>query len=123
MAEVYDFNQKLSEVAEKVFGTVGICLVGRDGIPLAEYRKENIDLAVAEAQFASVVSTVKTAMDDLQGGEIEEVIVAGESLTVLMRFVGPDFFLAILMKGPLVNFGLARFELKRLALEFIPQLY
>ncbi len=110
-------QERLNEAIGRVMGAVAAGVVGIDGIPVAEFKKEEaeLDLSIAEAELASIVAEARRLALDAKGGDFEEVFVRAKELTLVARMVNADYFVFILLGGELQNLGLARFELKKLS--------
>ena len=118
MAEI-DFMSSLRIMVERVSGAVAASLVGMDGIALAGYSEDNsYDNAVADAEFAGLLSGMRKASHGMGVGNLAEMVITAEGSTLVARMIGTEFYIFITLKGEEKNLGLARIELRRLSEQF-----
>jgi predicted regulator of Ras-like GTPase activity (Roadblock/LC7/MglB family) len=100
----------LREVMQRIPGSLGVAVIGLDGIPvetLAADDSFNIDLASAEGM--SVVKRAAMSFRDTPPEPLEEVTISCRSRTTILRSVGSDYYLCVVI-GPGSVPGQARFE-------------
>jgi predicted regulator of Ras-like GTPase activity (Roadblock/LC7/MglB family) len=104
---------------ERTEGATGALIMGIDGIAVekvltSEALEANLDVAAAE--FTSLVRSAQRAGGDIGLGQVSEVILCFEDMSVLMRLFNRDYFsvLAIAKDG---NIGRGRFEMRKVELD------
>ena len=100
----------LREMMQRVPGSLGAAVIGLDGIPVEKVAADgsfNIDLASAEG--ISVVKRAAMSLRDLPSEPLEEVTISCRSRTTILRSVGSDYYLCVVV-GPDSVPGRARFE-------------
>jgi predicted regulator of Ras-like GTPase activity (Roadblock/LC7/MglB family) len=113
------FKELLETMIERTEGSLGVLIMGTDGIAvekvLAESGKDaNLDIAAAE--FTSLVRGAQRTGTDLGLGNLRELVVSLEGSIVLMRLLSRDYFI-VLSLAPEGNLGRARFELRKAELQ------
>ena len=103
------FQDALKKIVDGVDGGIAGLVMGFDGIPLEQHAREghSIDITTVGMEFSFILTQVKRAAEILQLGDAREVTVKAEKLTVVMRLISPEYFLALAML-PEGNFGKAR---------------
>jgi len=109
------FKEVLQEALNRTEGCLGVLIMGTDGIPVerawhSEGTEANLDIAVAE--YTSLVRSAKRTNREMGLGKLNEVVLASESGTFILRFIGEDYFIAMIL-SPDGNFGRGRYELRR----------
>lgn len=117
------FEALLRELVEKVPGSRAGLLMGADGIPIDSYVAGSpaLDPQQAAAEYAAVVAAARRAAESLEAGAVEELTLATENSTVLVRTVTPDYFVALAL-GPGGDRGRGRFRLRLASLRLAPEL-
>jgi len=118
------FKETLQTAVEKTDGALGALIMGADGLPVEKFFSEegkDANLDVAAAEFTSLVRNAGRAGNDLDLGNLRELVVALEKVTFVMRSFSRDYFAVLAMKAD-GNLGRGRYELRkaelRLAKEF-----
>ena len=109
------FGQALKKVVDNVEGGIAAVVMGLDGIPVETYTRnpDHIDINTVGMEFSFILGQVKKAAESLRIGNSEEIAVKAQQLTLIVRMLSPQYFLAVAL-GSEGNFGKARF-LMRLA--------
>jgi predicted regulator of Ras-like GTPase activity (Roadblock/LC7/MglB family) len=110
-------KKALQEVLGRIPGALGAAVVGLDGIAVEKAVVPgglNIDLIAAEG--INVVKRALASLRDPSGGPIEEIAVTSRSRLVIMRSLGHDYFLCVVV-GPDAVAGRARYEAWKAGLE------
>lgn len=119
-----DFDASLKESASKINGCVAVSLVGVDGIALASFAKNaQSDLSLADAELATLATTAEKISHEIGAGDMAEIILITGKMTIVTGMIGKDYYMYYALAGKDQNVGLARYEIKRLAGEFMPYLY
>ncbi len=118
------YEQRLQGLVEIIPGALYASLTGTDGIGIAFYQGGwRIDPILADAEFATMLSAANRAVKNLAVGGISELIVATEKITILIKMVGPDFYLSAGLAPGAGNIGMARLQMRRASDEFNKILY
>lgn len=109
------FQEQIKNVVEGVDGGIGGLVMGLDGIAVDTYVRggQKFDVNTIGMEFSFILGQVKKAGDILEIGGVSEFAVKAEELTLLIRMLNGEYFLAVVL-GAQANFGKARF-LMRLA--------
>ena len=115
------FDETVREVVERCPGVRGAVIIDSDGIPVVTVDEDGRleDLA---AEYSTVVREIQRAARELDHGELAQVTVEAELLTVVLTSIATGYYLVVLLgSGGLL--GKARFLSKlagaRLHTEFI----
>jgi predicted regulator of Ras-like GTPase activity (Roadblock/LC7/MglB family) len=100
---------------EKTDGAVGAVIMGTDGLPVekffsAEGSETNLDVAAAE--FTSLLRAAVRSAKDLNLGDVRELVLTLESVTLLMRALHRDYFVLLALRAD-GNLGRGRYELRK----------
>ncbi|HVT18608.1 MAG TPA: roadblock/LC7 domain-containing protein [Thermoanaerobaculia bacterium] len=107
------FLEQLSRISDRIGGVVALSLVARDGIPVESVSSDpDLDLEVLAAELVSQARAISDNHRELDLGEVQQLTVATERLTLIVSAVTTDYYL-LLVLGPEGNYGRARFELRR----------
>ena len=118
------YEQRLQELTDNIPGALSAILSGIDGIGVASYNFDPaMDAALADAEFATMLSSANRAAVNLAVGEIIELMFTTESVTVMLKLVGRDFYLSVGMQAGAGNLGMARLQMRRAADDFMKILY
>ena len=113
------FRELLENVIERTEGSLGVLIMGIDGIAvekvLAEAGKDG-NLDVAAAEFTSLVRNAQRAGLDIGLGGLREMVVGLESATIVMRILNKDYFVVLALR-PEGNLGRGRYELRKAELK------
>ena len=118
------FKEALQRIVENTDGSLGALIMGVDGLSVEKFFTEegnasNLDIAAAE--FTSLVRNARKTGNDLDLGELGEMVVAMGRATFLMRLFNREYFVCLALK-PEGNVGRGRYELRKaqlvLAAEF-----
>jgi len=109
------FKESLQTIVENTDGGLGAVIMGADGLAVetffTEEAKEN-NLDIAAAEFTSQVRSAGRSGKDLDLGDLRELIIALERLTLVIRLFNRDYF-AVLALKPDGNLGRGRYELRK----------
>ncbi len=113
------FKEMLETIIERTDGSLGVLIMGTDGIAVEKVFAEagnDANLDVAAAEFTSLVRSAQRAGSDTGLGDLRELVIAVEKAVVVMRMLTRDYFV-VLAIGPEGNLGRGRFELRKAALK------
>jgi len=93
-----NLNDILIEMGSLINELMAVAVVGRDGLTVAEYNPSGIDIEGVYARFAMVLIGVEESVNELSElGHVEDnlVFVQTEKAKILIKFLGPRFFLCL----------------------------
>jgi predicted regulator of Ras-like GTPase activity (Roadblock/LC7/MglB family) len=102
----------LSELRERVQGTLAVSLIGLDGIAIEALNEKGVPLDVIGAEFGGFIKSIRVSNTELNTGEVLQFSLVTEKYVTFLSAVTPEYFLLLVMQ-PDGNYGRARFELAR----------
>ncbi len=107
------FKEALRDVVEHTPGGRASLLMGFDGIAVESHVREgaDVDIETVGMELSVVLKGMAHAVDAVKAGAAREVAVQAEKLTLLVRILNEDYFLALAL-APDGNYGKARFLLR-----------
>jgi len=104
------FAQHLKKVVDGVDGGIAAVVMGLDGIPVESYvrARDKLDVTTVAMEFSFIIGQIKKAGEALQIGSCDEISVKAQGLTLIVRMLTPQYFIAVVI-APEGNFGKARF--------------
>lgn len=110
------FRETLEEMVLTVGGGLGAVIMGYDGIAIDEYiaSETGIDLQLLSVEYSNVIKEIRSAVEVLKTGMLEEVVISTDMTKVLVRGITDDFFLLLLLAND-GNLGKGRYYLKKYA--------
>jgi predicted regulator of Ras-like GTPase activity (Roadblock/LC7/MglB family) len=117
------FRDSLQRIVDHVDGGIAGLLMGFDGIPVESYSRgdQPIDINTVGMEFSYILAQARKAAEILEVGPIREVTIKAEKLTLVMRVLSPDYFIALAL-GPDGNYGKGRYLLRMAAPRVIEDL-
>lgn len=107
------FLDRLSQITNRIEGALALSLVAKDGMPVESVSSDpDLDLEVLAAELISQVRSITENHRELEVGEVQQLSVTTDRLTLMVSSVAADYYL-LLVLGPEGNYGRARFELRR----------
>ena len=102
-------------MVEKTDGGLGAVIMGADGLAVEKFftdegNESNLDIAAAE--FTSLVRSAGRSGKDLDLGNLRELVVALEKITLVIRLFNRDYFAVLALKAD-GNLGRGRYELRK----------
>ena len=121
------FQAHLKRLVESTEGGLAGLLMGFDGIAVDTYSSPSYgaaavpDINTVGMEFSFILTQVRKAAEILEIGAVNEVTIRAERLTLLMRVISPEYFvaLAIVADG---NFGKGRYLLRVVAPKLLVEL-
>jgi len=109
------FSDTLEALAKRIEGAVAAIILGIDGIPIERHIsafEPGLDLEILATELTTLLRRGMHTATDTALGDLREMVIATERLTILLRPITPDYFLmlAVLPGG---NVGRARYELRK----------
>lgn len=122
------FREAIQSVVDRIDGGVAGVLMGFDGISVEGYQAvgpevdpQAKDINEVGMELAHVLTQVRRAAESLEVGVLDEVTVKAEKLTVVVRLLNEEYFLACAV-GPGGNVGKARHLLRITAPKIVAEL-
>lgn len=109
------FKESLKKIVDNVEGGRAGLIMGFDGIAVESYtREEKLDFNTVGMEFSFILTQVRKAADLLDVGAVNEISIKAERLTIIIRILTNDYFLAIAL-GPDGNYGKGRYLMRVVA--------
>lgn len=107
------FRDSLRTLVEKSDGAVAGLLMGFDGIAVESYAKDaqKLDIQTVGMEFSYILTQVRKAAETIDAGSIEEVTIRTEGMTLIIRVLSRDYFVALAV-APTGNSGKGRYLLR-----------
>ena len=102
-----ELDEALSFLVENVDGTTVAAIGGRDGLLIEQYPTHQDDLTVMAAEVTDLLNTASSALNSVEAGEVNEVIITAQRSVVYARILNDDMF-CLLVMNPAGNLGKAR---------------
>jgi predicted regulator of Ras-like GTPase activity (Roadblock/LC7/MglB family) len=117
------FTEHLRKLVEDVDGGIGSLIMGLDGIAVDSYVRDNAsaDITTIGMEFSFILTQVRKAGEILEIGGIEELTIKAERLTLIVRMLTDEYFLALMIDAD-GNFGKGRFFMRVAAPRLIAEL-
>ena len=93
------FRENIKKLVERLDGGVAAVLMGFDGISVDSFAKSGYDGALPDIQtlameFAHLIAQARRTLQSLDAGPLEEFMLWAESLTLVVRVLNQEYFLA-----------------------------
>jgi len=110
------FKEPLQKIVDNVEGGIAGLVMGFDGIPVESYTREGhkMDITTVGMEFSFILTQVRKAAEILEMGHVREVSIKAEKLTIAIRVLNNEYFLALAM-SPEGNFGKGRYLMRVVA--------
>ncbi|MCS6915320.1 MAG: hypothetical protein RMK29_18975 [Myxococcales bacterium] len=110
------FREHLQRIVEQSDGGLAGLLMGFDGIAVDSYSKdpERLDIQTVGMEFSFILTQVRKAAEILDVGGVQEVVIRAERVTILIRVLTPEYFMALAL-SPQGNIGKGRYLLRVVA--------
>jgi predicted regulator of Ras-like GTPase activity (Roadblock/LC7/MglB family) len=109
------FQAHLKKLVDSTEGGVAGLLMGFDGISVETYAVAGNsgvpDINTIGMEFSFLLTQVKKAAESLELGAVQEVTIRTERLTILMRALTSEYFVALAIRAE-GNFGKGRYLLR-----------
>jgi predicted regulator of Ras-like GTPase activity (Roadblock/LC7/MglB family) len=106
------FKEALQKIVDNVEGGVAGLVMGFDGIAVDSYtREERMDVNTVGMEFSFILTQIRKAAETLELGDVHEVTIKAEKLTIVIRVLSKEYFLALAL-GPDGNFGKGRYLMR-----------
>ena len=113
------FRENIKKLVERLDGGVAAVLMGFDGISVDSFAKSGYDGALPDIQtlameFAHLIAQARRTLQSLDAGPLEEFTLRAESLTLVVRVLTQEYFLACAVL-PTGSLGKARYLMRMTA--------
>lgn len=117
------FREQIKKLVERLDGAVAGVLMGFDGITVDSYVMPHEseaartgkgalpDIQTLGMEFAHVIAHARRTLQSLDAGTMDELTLRTDALTVVVRVLTPEYFLACAVR-PNGNVGKARFIMR-----------
>ena len=107
------FAEVLKDVVTQTTGGRAGLIMDLDGIALEQFvpPSSDTDVETAGMEFSVVIRSIQTAAQQIGGGDVEEIVVRTERLTIIIRLLVENYFAAVAV-DPSGNIAKARFLLR-----------
>ncbi len=106
------FSEVLKETVERIPGAVASLIVASDGIPVEEYKVENLlDFNDLSAEASTFIKDVELASEELRLGRAKEFSLIADRCGIIMHRITSEYYFCVVIR-PDGNYGKARFVLK-----------
>lgn len=110
-----DVGGHLKELLERAPGDIsGAAVLRPDGLMIASALPNDADEKRVAAMGAAMVGTSQRTCDELERGDLNQVVIDGATGKAILSYAGEKAILAALSPGE-VNLGLALLEIERTA--------
>lgn len=112
-----DIGSLLKELLERAPGDInGVAVLRPDGLMISSALPSGTDEKRVAAMAAAMVGTSQRTCDELERGDLNQVVIDGAIGKAILSYAGKKAVLAALSPGE-VNLGLALLELERTAIK------
>ncbi len=113
------FRDSLKKMVDRVEGGVAGILMGWDGIAVESYTRpgQSLDIQTVGMEFSHLCTKIRQAAELLEIGELREVVIKADTLTVIIHALNAEYFMAFAIL-PGASHGKARYVVRTL----VPQL-
>lgn len=110
------FEDYLKRMVAETEGGVAGLLMGFDGIAVAQTLAPDaqVDILTVGMEFSFILTQVRKAAEILELGNVEEITIRADKMTILMRVLNPQYFVALALR-PAGNLGKGRYLLRVVA--------
>ena len=110
------FKDELHKIVDNVEGGNAGLVKGFDGIAVEAYTRDGqaIDFNTVGMEFSFILTQVRKAGESLDIGNVNEIAIKAEKLTIVMRVLNSEYFVALAL-GPDGNYGKGRYLMRVIA--------
>jgi predicted regulator of Ras-like GTPase activity (Roadblock/LC7/MglB family) len=107
------FRDSLRRMVEQTQGGVAGLLMGFDGITVESFTQDQnkLDIQTVGMEFSYILTQVRKAVETLDAGTVEEVNFKTDRMTILIRVLNKDYFVALAIR-PDGSTGKGRYMLR-----------
>ena len=105
----------LENAVQSVPGGRAAILMGFDGIPVEAFNGDgSLDVETVGMELSVVAKEIRKAVELLEAGATEEVMIRSEVMSAVLRTLGEEYFLVLIL-DPKGNVGKARYVMRSIA--------
>lgn len=109
------FKKQLNRMLEKIPGALGAIIADWEGEAVDQVAlMDDYDIKILGAHKGIILTRLREALERVDGGELEEILISAEQNQTLIAPVTEDYFLVLTLL-PEAMLGRASFELRRCA--------
>jgi predicted regulator of Ras-like GTPase activity (Roadblock/LC7/MglB family) len=110
------FKEALRKLVDNVEGGIAGLVMGFDGIAVDAYTRDGgkMDITTVGMEFSFILTQMRKAAETLDVGGVSEITIKAEKLTIVMRVLNDEYFLALAL-SPEGNFGKGRYLMRVVA--------
>ena len=110
------FREQIKKLVDRLEGGVAGVLMGFDGISIDTYVRTDLgsripDVPTLSMELAHLISQTRRTLQSIDAGTLEEFTLRTDKLTLAVRLVTPEYFLACAIL-PAANLGKARYLMR-----------
>lgn len=106
------FRTVLSDLRDRVDGSIAVSLIGLDGIAIETIGAGQVPLDVLGAEFGGFIKSLRNANTELNTGDVLQFALVTERYITFLSEVTPEYYILLVLQ-PDGNYGRARFELAK----------
>ncbi len=106
------FRTVLTDLSNRVEGTIAVTLISLDGIPVETVGAGRVALDVMGAEFGGFVKSIRNTNTELDTGDVLQFSLVTEKYITFLSEVTPEYYILLVLQ-PDGNYGRARFELSK----------
>jgi predicted regulator of Ras-like GTPase activity (Roadblock/LC7/MglB family) len=110
------FKKSLQNIIEHTDGSLGVLIMGTDGIAVEKVMATDADNSKLDdataAEFTSLIKNAQRTGGDLNLGKLNELVIACQETNVIIRLLSKDYFIVLALKSD-GNIGRGRYELRK----------
>ncbi len=113
--EPVGFEELLRQLVMDTPGGIAGSIAGLDGIGIASFSSDpDFATAVADAELAAIMGTVKKAAESLMAGNPKEAYFVADRYGFVLKLVGAQYLVMLVVEASELNWGLTRLHLNKL---------
>lgn len=110
------FKKSLQNIIEHTDGSLGVLIMGTDGIAVEKVMASDVDNSKLDdataAEFTSLIKNAQRTGGDLNLGTLNELVIACQETNIIIRLLSKDYFIVLALKSD-GNIGRGRYELRK----------
>ena len=117
-----DFKAALERIVHRCEGVKAVILMDMDGVPIETVSRDaDLDVENLGVEYARIVSETRKMSANLESGAMTEMDIATDRGMVVMRIIGEEYFLAVVMDWS-ANHGKGRYLARMAEFQLLPEL-
>lgn len=115
------FREVFAELGASIPDLLAVCLVGRDGIEIDHFVRDDLPHEVLSAEMNGLLRNLERLEKEFGLGRTEEMVVRTDVQNILLLALSKDMFVLVIT-GPSTATGRARYQIQRIAHRFLDML-